>query len=378
MIGINWEDFWWNNVTGPNLVVQSVGDALLEKKMVILKVPSDLPWRHFMRGTVEAYFRETSRLYDVVVEQIDISDENPERLEPGRFILRKYANARDKRGYREKSRNSIQEYIYGKGIMRNRIVWIKGLDGREAQKWIDFCTKMPIGEISGGLFVIEANHDVQLSETPSLKLVDFSKLVSSYDVQLFNSILLEGKNHSSEWKRYISTCSATVCDTDAEISKLLIDIVDFRKESILDGLKKIVEMGDFKKRGAGNGSEHVLGYYRKGDLSEINHRIWSAQIKVLFPIIEMERIELITKYKDQIQGSIGKADITQYGDPVNDALDVELGSLYYLMNLKNDMDQYYIQITDADRKRIRFLRECRNDLAHLNCCSTDQLCKLLD
>ena len=49
MINVSWEEFWWNNITGAHVVVSKVADALLENKMVILKVPSDLPWRHSMR-----------------------------------------------------------------------------------------------------------------------------------------------------------------------------------------------------------------------------------------------------------------------------------------------------------------------------------------
>ena len=40
---IAWEEFWWNNITGARTVVDRVAMALLENKMIVLKVPSDLP-----------------------------------------------------------------------------------------------------------------------------------------------------------------------------------------------------------------------------------------------------------------------------------------------------------------------------------------------
>lgn len=76
-----WEEFWWNHITGPNVVVSSVVSALLNGKMVVLKVPSDLPWRHSMRSAVHTAFSERSDCSDVVTELIDLRNENARQIE---------------------------------------------------------------------------------------------------------------------------------------------------------------------------------------------------------------------------------------------------------------------------------------------------------
>lgn len=374
-----WEDFWWNNITGPHVVVTDVVNALLENKIVILQVPSDLPWRHAMRGAIHTTFQERSDFRDVIIEPIDIYDDNPEKLEPGKFILDRFATSIIRNGYREKSKISIQKYISTKNVIKNHIIWIKGLDKKSAEKWIKFCRGFSKRSAEEGLFVLEVHEDVPVTEVSPFKWINFSEHVRSYDVQLFNSFILDNqKYYSDDWKKYISTCAASICDIDAELSEQIIHIVDFRTESAADGIKRISTMPEFSRRGEGETSNHILSSYRNGNVSELEHRIWTAQIQVLFPIIELERVRLICKYETNIKEILDSVKITQYGDIIHDPIDVELGTLCYLMCERRDDGYYLLYIPDeVDRNRIKFLHDCRNSLAHVSCCSPEQVQQLL-
>ena len=122
MADFSWNEFWWKNITGPHVVVTKVSEALLDNHMVVLFVPTDLPWRHAMRGTIQTAFRDRLDISDIVIEPIDVVDDNPDGLEPGRFILSRFSSTTISRGYREKSRVSIQDYITAKNVIKNRIV----------------------------------------------------------------------------------------------------------------------------------------------------------------------------------------------------------------------------------------------------------------
>lgn len=383
MFDISWEEFWWNNITGAHVVVSKVADALLENKMVVLKVPSDLPWKYSMRSSIHTAFQERTDTRDVIIEVIDAVDDNPSDLEPGRFLLQKYASSSVARGYREKSKISMQNYITQKDIIKNRILWIKGLEGTVANKWIKFCKGFTPKTAVEGLFVLEIHSSVEPSESRFIEYIDFSDCVSSYDVQLFNGFVLDEDEEiaygSDLWKKYISTTAALVCNVDAEVSELLLREVDFRKESVSDGIARIAEMPDFFRRGAEDGSEHVLWLYRNNKTEELNHRIWASQVQVLFPVIEMERIEIIEKYRDAISQALTDNYIVQYGEQITDPMEVELGSLCFMMSHRQDIYMYMLYIPDkTDRERIRFLHECRNLLAHVSICNPEQVRKLLD
>ena len=373
-----WEEFWWNYITGPNVVVSSVVSALLNGKMVVLKVPSDLPWRHSMRSAVHTAFSERSDCSDVVIELIDLRDENARQMQPGRFILDRFATPTISRGYREKSKVTVQDYISAKDIIKNRIVWIKGIDPDIAGEWIRFCRGFSQRSAAQGLFVLEVNENTSVTETNLLRVINFSDCVSNYDVQLFNSFVLGNqKQYSDGWKKYIAVCTAAICGVDAEISQTMLQSLDFRVESPLEGIRQIDQMPDFMRRGE-NGSNHVLWHYRNGDMALLEHRLWSAQVQVLFPMIELERVELIGRYERQIREVLASGGITQYNQILQEPMDVELGTLSYLMGAKMEDGFYTLYIpSEEDRKRIRFLHTCRNQLAHASCCTPEQVEQLL-
>lgn len=383
MMNTSWNEFWWERITGAHVVVSRVADALMENKMVILKVPSDLPWRYSMRSSIQDAFRSMTTYTDVVVDTLDAVDENPDGLEPGRLLLQKYALPSVAKGYREKSGTSLQQYIIQKEVLRNRILWIKGLDAISAGKWIKFCKGYSSKDTSEGLFLLEVHGDIQLTENKSFECIDFSECVSSYDVQLLNSFILDDMEcsvcNSDLWKKYIATTAATVCNVDAEVSEQLLREVDFRKESVIDGIARIADMPEFARRGAENGSDHVLWYFRNGDTSKLEHRVWASQVQVLFPVIEMERVELVLKYQSKIAKSLTENHFEQYGEHITEPMDLELGSMCYLMSHRGEDNMYKLYIPDEnDRERIKFLHECRNLLAHVNVCSPEQVRKLLD
>lgn len=378
-----WEEFWWNNITGAHSVVSLVVDALLESKMVVLKVPSDLPWRHSMRSAIHTAFQERTDTGDVVIEPIDIGDDNPQGLDPGQLLLQKYASSSVSRGYREKSKYSIQEYISQKCVINNRIIWVKGLGEVDARKWIEFCKGFTPKNASEGLFVLEVHGMITPKENKHMQYIDFSKCVSSYDVQLFNGFVLKGDEDidygSDIWDKYISATVATVCDTDAEVAEWLLKEVDFKCESALDGISRIADLPEFSRRGAEAGSGHVLWLYRNNKTEELNHRIWVSQVQVLFPIIEMERIEFIRKYWNKIDQALLDNCIMQYGGRITDPMELELGTLSYMMGARRDDYLYILYVPDeVDRDRVRFLHECRNLIAHASICEPSQVRKLLD
>lgn len=376
---VAWEEFWWNNITGAHTVVDRVAMALLENKMVVLKVPSDLPWRYPMRSAIQTAFNEHTDSRDIVIETIDAADRNPTNMDPGRFILQAYATSTVKAGYREKARISIQDYISDRNVIKNRIIWVKGLDEKSAAKWLQFCRGFSPRSAADGLFVLEVHGKISAPESRYIQQIDFDDYVSSYDVQQFNSFLLAEQNvYTTNWKRYISTVAASVCGVDAEVSEMLLRVVDFKTETAIDGLRRIDEMGDFERRGDEDCGNHPLCHLRANNTAELLHRIWTAQIQVLFPIIELERQQLIEKWYDTISDALKANEVVQFGSILTDPAEVELGTLCFMMGYKvyGDYRMLYIP-EETDRERIRFLHECRNKLAHMNCCAPSEVTNLL-
>lgn len=370
----NWSAFWWNNITGANLVVSNVVDALLDNSTVVIDVPSDLPWRQQMRSVIEDSFRSRSGSPEMIIEIIDAADECPSDQAPGQFLLQKYAQNREVRGgYRERSQRTIQDYLKEKGVLKDRVIWVKGLSGKYIAKWLNFCKDYCHDSPEYGLFVLEVHGGVTRLDNKNIQYIRFLDCVSSYDVQLFSSFVVDDiSNLNSDWKKYISSVAANLCDTDAEISACLLSNINVKSDSPLDIITNISEYSQYKMRGTDPTSKHIFAFSRKGDTTELEKRLWKAQVQTLFPLIEMERILIIEQYEYEMQEALDKNYVEQYRSQITNPIELELGTMCYMMSVC----QLYIKEKET-RDRIKFLHDCRNNLAHAHCCSPEEVRQLL-
>lgn len=369
----SWSEFWWANITGAHLVISKIVEALTENCTVIIDIPVDLPWRHQMRSSAEDEFRKLSGISDTIIEVVDATDDVPVDVNPGRFLLDRFApNKEVRNGYRERSQRSIQEYIIENTVLKNRIIWVKGMLNSQVSDWLSFCRDYNSNNEENGLFVLEIQGGVHKQDN-NMRSIRLLECISNYDVQLFSSFIVEEKSAlSNVWRRYLSTATAIICDIDAEIASHLLEIIDPKKQSPLDIIMEMASWQKYSVRGADDESNHIFMHCRNNNKKELEQRLWKAQVQVLFPLIEMERIKIIESYYRELQTTIEQKHIEQYGEKITKPIQLELGTLCFLMN------RYYC-IRDKDaRERISFLHKCRNHLAHAHCCSTSEVCELLD
>jgi hypothetical protein len=93
-----------------------------------------------------------------------------------------------------------------------------------------------------------------------------------------------------------------------------------------------------------------------GNKDEIARRVWIAQVRVLFPIIEEQRIRLIRMLRVH-----DPVIIKAWENEPEIAGDLEIGALSYRMSRSRRFKQ---RLTDYAVK----LRNIRNKLAHLRIC----------
>lgn len=369
-------EFWWKNITGPRMVISGVTGTLRDGRMAVLEVPDGLPWPYIMRDTARNAFGDITGSGDTVFEMLEAGYDIPSGEDPGRFILSRYATADVGRGYREKSKVTIQEYIKAKNVLRNRIIWIYGLDRSDAGRWLAFCRGFGKSSPRDGLIVLEMREGARPPEAKNAAVISYRGCVSRHDVLLFNSFVLEEKPRTgSLWKQYIAAVSASLCGTDAELSEELMEGTDFRDASPLDVLKEIASGG---RRGT-EAMGHPLWLCLNGGEETLRHRLWEAQLQVLFPLIELEKTDIVKEWKEEIGRALTENCIMQYGERVCSAQDAELGTLCYMMGKRNEDGLYFLYIPDEEaRERISFLHECRNTLAHACTCTPQMVARLLD
>lgn len=373
-------EIWWKTITGPQSFVKRVVDTLLDYNMPLLNLPADLPWRHGMRNAVLDAFREASPDEEPYIETIDATDDCPEE-EVGDFLLNRFASRDVASCYRPKSGDSIQQYLIKNKVLSNKILWIKGIKPEDVTRWINFCCDYHSLSLSSGLFIIEnCSSGIPIMRGRFVN-IDFTHFISHYDVQLFNRIMLSSQNIplATSWQNYIAVAAANLCDFDAELSEALIQHQNWQDTDPLQALKIVAGLQKFAQRGTGCDTHHAISCLRQNRAEELNRRLWAAQIQVLFPIIERQRIDIVTQLEDDLHKILARCTIEQFKQRVKSAQEVELGTLAFLLTLQDQNGKRELYVPDdALRKKIYLLRDCRNKLAHHHqCCSPEQVDNLL-
>lgn len=362
------ERYWWEKITSASDFVHATVTALRECKMPVLLVPNDLPWRYSMRYVMQSRIVEEG--FQLGVETKDVLDENKENLAPGSFLLKMWGDDT----YRRNSRLSIQQHILNNNLMQGKLLWIKGLSETNVDQWLEFCNDFKIDQRERGMFIVEIPFDKDLSRYKNLKAVRYESLIRDYSVQLFIEYVLDGKGYDKRWRNYLSMLISTLCKKDVEIACRLALDYDFKVVRIEEALRNIAADGRFARRGCSE--DHILNLVRNKKTEKIERHIWTAQMQVLFPMMEIERVKWVERYFAEIEYVIKKRGITVVGENtrIENPYEVELKHLYEMYK-RGDLDE---KRDERRKNRLKLMYDCRNDLAHLHTCSHEKVCALLN
>lgn len=393
------EQFWWENITGPSQLIQAIVSELRDGRSVFLSAPDDLPWRSQMRSAVERALRENTP--NILVDYIDCQDDCQKNaqgeIDAATFLLDRYASPDVKNGYRRSSGKSIQAYILNHHVLRDRVIWVKGMSPCHVENWLSYCREHRAKSTEDGIFVIECHEDSDQRRTAAgMKLLFYTDYVSHHDAFLFNTILAAPLKCSPEWKQYLSTAISKLCGRDAELAASVLEAHGGRAEcELLQLLDELSRDPQFERRfHAGHlDDRHPFALIRSGRRDDMTGSLWETQLQVLFPLLEYERIEFIRHFYDAIQVGLkepyldpdpkkpGPHYIKQLGERVCNPFDAEIGTLYRMNHLRmyRDSNLYLLYLQEeADRNRLKLLRDMRNSIAHLTACTTESVTEFLN
>lgn len=388
----SWAEYWWDVVTGPSGLVAQVVEGLEQDRSVILRVPRDLPWRHEMRNVISTRLQGELEATNLVVDDVDVTEDLAANADAwsdvGRGLLDRYALRDARLDFRG---GDVARYLRTKGVLANRVVWVKGLDARVLPAWESFCQAWHSRGLADGLFVVEVPFDVrpvtsERKTSGSVTMVDYAAHVNDYSAQLFCGTMLDADapELSTVRKRYLAAVLTHVCHGDVETAALLIDRYQAGERNLRPALESVAN--ELPLRGSApaagdphsSASGHPLAAVRRGDWSSVRLRVWQAQLEVLFPRIEAERLRIVDTLARDLWHLIGRG-LTQYDVEVTNPRDVELGTLVFLMAKRDGDGERLLYVHDSGmRDRIHLLRDCRNLLAHGDCCSPQQVDQLLE
>lgn len=346
------DNIWWNKVTNASHFLSMIVGSIQDGQSVVLQLPKKVPWYMTMRDIVstEVIRTNSTRSYKNINDNGD---------DPGEFLFYEFCK-KEKRAHYRPGIGYPEFLAQSNDIPLNQhILWVSGSSNEQAKKWYSFIESynMALGKNkSGCLFVIEANDVSALYEKRGIKLLKYESIIEYYDNYLFNMLASSEQKENTAFKQYLAEAVSLMIPDDVELaSKCVIEGRKFLNAPV-EILNNIVKE-DYRS----DGTDFNVTTTPK----QLEERLWEAQIKVVFPLVEKHRNSIIAKYKASIELLLPIK--TVYGEKFTDVSEVELGTIAYLVEVRK------IDVNNEDYKKISILKNARNVLAHIKTLTQKQV-----
>lgn len=361
--------FWWENVTGPQLLVDQLAMLLGEGKTVLLQSAEKLPWREQLMDCA------AQRLISASIRPIYWPQGPLAKNEAPSVLLGELAPGKASTcpvDYQAQLR-----FLKEQKVFAGSVVWI---NARETQSWTElrrFLSDYRSRDLEQeGGFVVELSmeQEIPMHLAKHIEILPCRKYVYKNDIRLFASILVSkySRPDRAMWE-YAAALSAELVGQNVELIPEFLQLMDFTKD---DAKTVFLSMG-------ADSSE-----------KDIETQVWKAQLQAVFPMIEMERIRITGLYSDLIDQALA----AEYWDPQNERsgyvtqrgelgyeevkapTELELGTMVRMMSLKRNEDRNQNLLVFPEpslRSWIIALTNCRNKLAHHIVCTPGEIHNIL-
>lgn len=371
---------WWERIAGPAALISDLQGALAEGHSVIVNVTTALSYRWVFRDSIGHWLSER----DVSVVHVDCSEEYTGG-DITEFLLRSIQPDAVTEYLRRKS----PQFLRDRGIIHKKMLWIRGVAPQHLRSWMQFISSYRSHDLEHGLLLLEVPESPGMRLPQNLRYFDYGKYIRKDDLRLYASILVESYlDEPMMIKQYAVELVTAMCITDGELVNDLLLHPGLVREDPVQVLQQVID-DNYTDSPRGKEDNHPFALLAQGQEEELRYRIWSAQVRIGFPRIEVERLKIVRDWEQEIRDALAipylnerhnRAEyFTDYEkNRISDPYDVEVGMLFRMTVLKqyNDPSQHMLTIPE-DRDWVQLLKECRNLLAHRNCCEPVRFYELL-
>ncbi len=348
-------DIW--SLPGPSSFVDNIENAVRDGSNVIVRFPIDIP------GGLKRELRE--RLHSLFIwNYIDASDSS---LNPLAFLHQQISP--DVSAFKISSIAELADNTSFQG----RLIWVENIDNEMWPEWSTFlraysdaCRNVDL--MNRTVFIVLLSKGAiagKITKEVALVSYDFRGVVDMLD--LFVLALREApvSNKPREYRALLAHMVAQVAQWDISLAGQLLALPLEEVLSPDNILRQYAldrgwtsETLNCWENGTQDGMPekpvvHSALLEVCGESRTVRQRIWAAQAAVLLPLIEEQRISLISQNSRYLNLPIK----TEDGRQIDDPLDLDVGQLAWHLDRRDK--------PKVLRKKIRSLRLVRNKLAHM-------------
>ncbi len=348
------EQIWWEKVPNAVAFVSDMVENLLNEKSIVLSCSGDLPWYSCMVRTVKEAVKQqnASKRFE---SASDIQN-------PGAYLLKEFCKLEKRAEYRP-SKSYAKFFADSDDIvLHDRYLWIKVSSKKQLDVWTDFVSeyiKERGKNKERAVFILEWIGSGNLKAKKGIKICSFDEYVSEYDRIVFCTLASSSVGERSFIKNYLTELAANVVGNDIELCAACIDNYrDFLRTPYV-AIRKVVH-----SQVRSDGSDYT---FEKNE-DAVNHLIWLAQIRTVYPVLEEYREDFVQRHSSAIAKHLPIT--SSYGETYDDPSDVELGTLKYMA------DNGMLYLPTKEYEYLRIYKDARNKLSHLTPLSLEEVKKL--
>lgn len=346
---------WWTQIPSARHFLEQITEALLMRKSVLLSVPEDLPWSDDMYMELDS-----SLIAHGSDRSLKFIDSPADDI--GRFLLENYCKKEKRVQYRP-AEGYARFFARNSDIALNQYyVWVKNVSPESLRGWKEFIkgyyAAVPQDAPCAG-FVLETSA-AGIADTHNLVPLSYEQSITPYDSFTFCALAGADADIPERLRPYLTEVVASLCRKDVELcAACLMDWKEFFRDPI----------GRYRFLAESCDRSDGRPFSAAADPAQLEHDLWEAQLKQLFPVIERYRSDFIRRHFSEIKELLPVQN--GLGEDLSAPQDVELGNLYYWALHEQ------IRTSNEEYHTLDFFRQMRNRLAHLNVLNSEDVYRVL-
>ncbi len=350
------DQVWWERVPNAMAFVHDITESLLAEKSVILQSGQSIPWHDSLVEQIkDAVTQMNSSKRFEIIRHAD---------EPGPYLLNEFCKAEKRAAYRPTK--SFARFLAESDdiVLHSRYLWIYPDSTSDLDKWSAFASeyiKERGKNKDTAVFILEWEGERIKASRKGIRAVSFDDYINEYDRMVFSMLASSSVREPLVIKNYLAELASNVAGNDIE---LLASCLKKHAEFLQNPYNVVRAIADSEYRSDGS------DYSYEGTIEDIEHYIWKAQIKTIYPLIEEFRGNFVGRHSLAISKELPIT--SAYGEIYDDPKDVELGTLVYMV------DNGKITLTSQDYFRLKKFKDARNRLSHLNVLTAEEIKELIE
>lgn len=348
---MNLDEIWWQMIPNASRLCTELGQSLCSQIHAVLHHPKHLPWKETFWEMFEDYIHDHDSTRSL--RRVAASSIGDDKNSLGAYLLRHFCKEelrcrfRPGIGYARFLATSCE-----RSTLKDTYLVIEDATAVQTEEWQSFLSEYTslLRGRSGCVCLILTTCARTISPCKGIRQIDYAMFITAYDSLIFDLIASgEQKAGSNALHRYLGELVIAVTDTDVELGAACIRAGEAFLENPHSVLAKLADTGTYS-----NGRP----FPPAPDIQILQNKIWTTQLKLLMPKIEMFRRSFLEHHKEEIQQHLPCENALH--EMVEDYHDVELGLLW------NFYRRYFNRGGSRDEQDLRLYREARNHLAHLD------------